>query len=103
MTVLASRTAKALAHPREEQKMSRYRVLITDYAWPDLEIERATLADVDADLVVAEATDVGALSHLAHDVDAILTNWARVPAEVLAAAEKCRIVARTGIGLDNID
>ena len=83
--------------------MSCYRVLLTDYAWPDLEIERSTLAAVDADLVVAEATDVATLSRLAHDVDAILTNWARVPAEVLAAAKKCRIVARTGIGLDNID
>ena len=32
-----------------------------------------------------------------------MTNWAKVPAEVLEAAPKCRIVARLGIGLDNID
>ena len=30
-----------------------FRVLVTDYAWPTLEIERAILAEVGAELVVA--------------------------------------------------
>ncbi len=83
--------------------MARFQVLLTDYAWSDLEIERATLAAVDAELVLAEQTDVATLAGLAADADAIMTTWARVPAEVLAAAKCCRIVARLGIGLDNID
>ncbi len=32
-----------------------------------------------------------------------MTNWAKVPASVILAGPKCRIVARLGIGLDNID
>ena len=32
-----------------------------------------------------------------------MTNWVKVPAEVLRAAKNCRIVSRLGIGLDNID
>lgn len=83
--------------------MSTFRVLLTDYAWPDLTIERETLAAANAELVVAEASDAAALTRLADDADAIMTTWARVPADVLAAAKKCRIVARLGIGLDNID
>jgi D-3-phosphoglycerate dehydrogenase len=83
--------------------MPAFRVLLTDYAWPDLEIERATLADVGAELVVAEATEVATLARSAADVDAIMTTWARVSKEVLAATTKCRIVTRLGIGLDNID
>jgi D-3-phosphoglycerate dehydrogenase len=83
--------------------VARYHVLLTDYAWPDLAIERQTLAEVDADLIVADATDVATLARLAADADAIMTNWAKVTSEVLAATAKCRIVARTGIGLDNID
>lgn len=83
--------------------MTQFRVLLTDYAWPDLEIERATLAGVAAELVVAHATDAATLAELATDVDAIMTTWARVSKEVLTAAKKCRIVARLGIGLDNID
>jgi D-3-phosphoglycerate dehydrogenase len=83
--------------------MPHYKVLLTDYAWPDLELERPILAAADAELVVAERSDPASLAELAGDADAIMTNWARVDATVLAAAIKCRIVARLGIGLDNID
>ena len=87
--------------------MPRFRVLLTDYAWPDLDIERRTLAEIDAELVVAELgqQDAVSLAGLAqqHNVDAIMTNWAKVPQAVIAAAPNCRIVSRLGIGLDNID
>ncbi len=83
--------------------MPRYKVLLTDYAWADLDIERRTLAEVDAELVVAPRQDVDTLAALAADADAIMTNWAKVPAQVISAAPKCKIVSRLGIGLDNID
>lgn len=83
--------------------MPKFKVLLTDYAWNDLDIERQTLAEIDAELVLAEAQDVATLRALAADVDGIMTNWAKVPAAVITASPKCRIVARLGIGLDNID
>jgi D-3-phosphoglycerate dehydrogenase len=87
--------------------MPRFRVLLTDYAWPDVEIERRTLAEIDAELIVAEKSrqDAASLAGLAkeHEVAAIMTNWAKVPESVIAAAPGCRIVSRLGIGLDNID
>jgi D-3-phosphoglycerate dehydrogenase / 2-oxoglutarate reductase len=79
------------------------RVLITDYAWNDLDIERSVLAEHDIELVVAPAGDVATLAKLAADCDAIMTNWAKVPEAVIAACARCQIVARLGIGLDNID
>jgi D-3-phosphoglycerate dehydrogenase len=83
--------------------MPKFKVLLTDYAWNDLDIERRTLAEIDAELVVAEKQDAATLKRLAAHADAIMTNWAKVPAEVIAAAPKCRIISRLGIGLDNID
>jgi len=87
--------------------MPRFHVLLTDYAWPDVEIERRTLAEIDAELVVApkEKQDPAALAQLAREnrVDAIMTNWAKVPQPVIEASPQCRIVSRLGIGLDNID
>lgn len=80
-----------------------WKVLLTDYAWPDLVIEREILSSAGAELIVAPRQDVATLSALAANADGIMTCWARVPAEVLAAATRCRIVARLGIGLDNID
>jgi len=82
---------------------TQFRVLITDRAWPDFDIERTILADAGAELIEATATDEATLAELARDVDAIGTNWARVTEPVIRSCTKCKIVARFGIGLDNID
>jgi D-3-phosphoglycerate dehydrogenase len=83
--------------------MPTHQVLLTDYAWPDLDIERNVLAEYDAELVVAPDRGLPTLIKLAADADAIMTNWSDVPAELIDAAANCRIIARLGIGLDNID
>jgi D-3-phosphoglycerate dehydrogenase / 2-oxoglutarate reductase len=78
------------------------RVLVTDYAWQSLEIERGILHEVGAELLVAESGDAAELIALAAGADAILTNWRRVPTEALDAAGSCLVVARYGVGVDNI-
>src|SRR5262245_41540451 len=83
--------------------MPRFRALITDYAWPNLDIERSILSANDIELVVADQRDVASLAKLAVGCDAIMTNWAKTPSEVISAAKNCKIVSRLGIGLDNID
>jgi D-3-phosphoglycerate dehydrogenase len=85
--------------------MPQYQVLLTDYAWADLNIERRILIEGGVELIVAPSGDAETLKALTaeHQVDAIMTNWARVPAEVIAASPRVRIVSRLGIGLDNID
>ena len=54
-------------------------------------------------LIVAEDASESNLCELAKGVDAIMTNWAKTTANVIGSAENCKIVARLGIGLDNID
>ncbi|EAQ82195.1 C-terminal binding protein [Blastopirellula marina] len=85
--------------------MPKFKALLTDFAWQDLEIEHKTLDKAGVELIVATHTDENALATLAaeHQVDAILTNWANVTAKVIAASPNLKIVARLGIGLDNID
>jgi D-3-phosphoglycerate dehydrogenase / 2-oxoglutarate reductase len=78
------------------------RVLITDRAWPDCQIEREVLSAFGAEIIEAPATDERTLADLASDVDAIGTCWAAVTRAVIEAAPKLRIVSRFGIGLDNI-
>jgi D-3-phosphoglycerate dehydrogenase / 2-oxoglutarate reductase len=81
---------------------SRFRVLQTDRAWPDAKVERDILGPIGAELIEAPDTDEATLASLAADCDAILTNWAQVTPAVIRAAKRCRIICRTGIGLDNI-
>ncbi|WP_248826935.1 C-terminal binding protein [Frankia umida] len=88
---------------RDDPGITRPRVLATDIAWPTADVERAVLAEAGATLVVAPTGDRAELAALAADVDAILTCFAQVPAEVLDAAPRCRTVARYGVGVDNID
>jgi D-3-phosphoglycerate dehydrogenase / 2-oxoglutarate reductase len=78
------------------------KVLVTDYAWPSLAIERKVLAEVDAELLVASSGDQAELVSLAPQADAILTNWKRVPAAALDASPNCVVVSRYGVGVDNI-
>ena len=78
------------------------RILITDIAWPDLDIEREVLAAVDGELMLAGGGSAEEIIALAPQADAILTCWKDVPAEALDIAPNCRVVSRYGIGLDNI-
>lgn len=80
----------------------RLRVLITDRAWPDCEIERAILAAADAEIVESPDPGEETLIRLARDCDAIGTCWAQVTDRVVRSAVCCRVIARFGIGLDNI-
>jgi D-3-phosphoglycerate dehydrogenase len=78
------------------------RALVTDYVWPSLDIEREILSRIGAELVVAQTGDEDELVELAADVDAILTNWKRVPEAAVRAAPRCVVIARYGVGVDNI-
>jgi D-3-phosphoglycerate dehydrogenase len=82
---------------------SRKIVLVTDYAWPNLKPEHQILAEIGAELLVAESGSVEELVQLAPRADAILFNWKPIPARVLGAAKKCVGLCRYGIGLDNLD
>ena len=82
--------------------MKTRKVLITDYVWPSVEPERAVLAEAGAELVIAPDGEEATLAGLAADVDGILTCFAQVTDRVLRAAERCLVVGRYGVGVDNI-
>jgi len=82
------------------------RVVLTDHAWPDTDIERGVLEAAGFELVAGPAIagtadDVEALV-VAHDPAAIMTCWAPVSAAAIQSPSDLRIVARLGVGLDNI-
>lgn len=82
--------------------MAEFRLLVTDRAWPDSSVERERLTDLGVEIIEAPDESEQTLVELAADADAIATCWAQVTERVVRAAVKCRIIARFGIGLDNI-
>ncbi len=81
-------------------------VLLTDHAWPDDSIERNVIEAAGLRLVTGPASP-GSASEIealvaAEQPAGILTCWAEVSARAIAASAALKIVARLGVGLDNI-
>lgn len=79
-----------------------WKVLITDYVWPSTDPERAVLEAGGASVVVAPDGEESTLVELARDADAIMTCFANVTDNVVRAAERCIVIGRFGVGVDNI-
>lgn len=82
--------------------MSKYKVVVSDQVFPSVEVERTLLADIDAELTVATGGIEEVLA-TAEDADAILNTYLPWDAAAIARLKKCRIIARYGIGIDNLD
>ncbi len=82
--------------------MTKYKVVVSDQVFPTVDVERELLAGIDAELSVAEG-DVESVLATAADADAILNTYLPWTAESIARLENCKIIARYGIGFDNVD
>jgi D-3-phosphoglycerate dehydrogenase len=85
----------------------RATVLLTDRAWPDDEIERGIVEVAGLRLVSgppepASAAEIERLVRR-HAPAAILTCWAPVTPTAIRSSPGLAVVARMGVGLDNID
>lgn len=81
---------------------AQFRVLVTDRAWPDTSIEQQVLSQVDGIVIEPANSCEASLIAAAESVDAIATNWAKVSDAVIRSGTRCRVIARFGIGIDNI-
>jgi D-3-phosphoglycerate dehydrogenase len=76
-------------------------VLVTDAGWPSTDVEAEVLTG--ARVLRAPARDEETLLRHVPEADALLVGTARIGPALLSAAPELRIVARYGIGLDNVD
>lgn len=77
-------------------------VAITDYTFPSLEIEELILRAAGADLRAGNDKGTAALKSLVVDADAVITQFAPINAEVIAAMQRAKVIVRYGIGVDNV-
>jgi D-3-phosphoglycerate dehydrogenase len=78
-------------------------VAIADSVFPNLNRAREVLSKVSAELLLAEKPTAEAIMQVARDADALLVTYAKVTAEMIGEMRRCRIIARFGIGVDNVD
>ena len=79
------------------------KVVLTDYVWESLEVEKKTLAGL-AELTALQTKTPDQFIAEAADCDALLNTYAGpITADVMSKMPKCKIIARYGIGVDTID
>jgi D-3-phosphoglycerate dehydrogenase / 2-oxoglutarate reductase len=80
------------------------KVVVTDYTFDALDVETAILQPFGFEIVAwKEKRPAADLAKLVADADAVITQFAPVNAEVIAAMTRARVIVRYGIGVDNVD
>lgn len=78
--------------------------VITDYTFPDVDVERAIVEPLGCSLRACKAIPNPAdLAALVRDADYVITQFASIDAGAIAAMRRCRLIVRYGIGVDNVD
>lgn len=83
--------------------MSKFKVYISDYDYPDNEIEKSILEPIGAEVIGLHCKTGEGLSTLAHDADAILQQYAKIPRATIEKLTRCKVIARYGVGVDILD
>lgn len=79
------------------------KVVITDYQFDDVNIERQVLARPDIQVFDYHYRDPENILKVARDADAIIIQMAKFPAELISQLERCKIIAKYASGYDGID
>ena len=84
--------------------MAKYRVAMIDYDYPSLDIVRNELAKWDCELDAKQCVNMEEAKALAAEADGVICQkLGPVDGDFMDALRNCRVLARTGIGLDPID
>lgn len=79
-----------------------WKVLVTDHVFPSIDLAREELTKVGAELIMV-GRDREAVMQALPEVDAVLNTYFPLDAELIGRMRRCRIIARFGIGVDNVD
>ncbi len=78
-------------------------VVVTDYTFRDLEVERAILEPLGCTIVAAQCRTEQEVAEVVREADFVLTQFAPVTAWAIGAMHRARLITRYGIGVDNVD
>ncbi|MGW4026835.1 C-terminal binding protein, partial [Streptomyces sp. NPDC005009] len=82
---------------------SREAILIADYDFGDVDVERAIVEGAGLRLLAAQCKSEDEVIEAGRDVHGILTQYARVGSRAINALTGCRVIARYGTGVDIVD
>src|ERR671914_2659929 len=82
---------------------TREKVVIADYDYGDVDVERAIVEKAGFALIAAQCKTEDEVIDVAHDAAAVVAQYATISARVIAELPACRVIARYGTGVDIVD
>ena len=79
------------------------KVVITDYDFGDVRVEREILEAVGAEVIALQAKTEADLFEAAPDCAAMINQYARIGRDTISRMQKCEVIARYGVGVDIVD
>ena len=84
-------------------RADRPKVVITDYDFGDVDVERGILEPAGAEVIALQSRSENDLLEAAADCAAMINQYARIGAQTIGAMKKCEVIARYGVGIDIVD
>jgi len=81
----------------------KFKIIITDCDHPSVEIEKKILSEINPELTLETCKTEEDVIAVASDVDGIINQYAPFTRKVIKSLNRCKIIARYGVGVDNID
>lgn len=81
----------------------RPKVVITDYDFGDVDIEREILEAAGAQVIALQSKQEPDLFEVARDCSAMINQYARIGGETIDRMQNCQVIARYGVGVDIVD
>lgn len=82
---------------------SRGTIVIADYDFGDVDIERAIIEKAGLECVAAQSKSEDDVIEAARDADGVLCQYAQIGARAIEAFRRCKVIARYGTGVDIVD
>jgi D-3-phosphoglycerate dehydrogenase / 2-oxoglutarate reductase len=83
--------------------VTRPLIAVTDSVFPSLEPAMAALRRLDPEIRIAKSASETDILDVARDADGVLVTYAKLPGELLRQLQRCKVIGRFGLGVDNID
>ena len=88
---------------KKKNANSKGTILIADYDFGDVNVERAIIEGAGFELVDAQCKSEDEVITKGRNVDGVLTQYAPISARVIDAMTRCRVISRYGTGVDIVD
>lgn len=83
--------------------MRKTLIAVADSPFVNLQPTEKVLASLDADIQIAKQTTPEAILEIAREADGLMVTFANISKEIIQGLERCKVIGRYGIGVDNID